>query len=197
MHMVGEAYRSVHTFLTTGENATLGKLEDQLRGRMERVMAPDGDIEWVSVQGRDAWLQKRATVNSTEAPPPQPLPTGGKKATAEFTEEDRQLLQKLKLQMRAPEPTTTTHTVDRGNQMQYTASAFSQQGPQGTQDQLTHKIAELEARLARAEGVVNEHITDTAMQLEDVHGRVDGLAPADAAPGNGGGKGGDGCCIVS
>ena len=47
LHLVDEAYKSIHTFLTTGENAKLGKLEDQLRGRMERVMAPDGNIEWL------------------------------------------------------------------------------------------------------------------------------------------------------
>ena len=70
MHLVGEAYKSIHTFLTTGENATLGKLEDQLRGRMERVMAPDGDIEWVSVQGRDAWLQKRSALAAELLPSP-------------------------------------------------------------------------------------------------------------------------------
>jgi hypothetical protein len=69
MHLVGDAYKSIHTYLTTGENAKLGKLEDQLRGRMERVMAPDGDIEWVSVEGKEAWLQKHATI---VAPPEAP-----------------------------------------------------------------------------------------------------------------------------
>jgi hypothetical protein len=65
--MVGEAYKSIHAFLTTGENAKLGKLEDQLRGRMERVMAPDGDIEWVSMEGKDAWLAKHAQLVRAEA----------------------------------------------------------------------------------------------------------------------------------
>jgi hypothetical protein len=278
MHMVGEAYKSIHAFLTTGENAALGKLEDQLRGRMERVMAPDGDIEWVSVQGRDAWLQKHASLAEKEEPtlstggftsgvpqtrrasndsvhmvqrPPTwlgeklaaagiapelvqlcdrvlvreqgfgsekrlartpttkfheefltnlgitsvglqlellelhrelrgvtadepPLPAAPvKKATADFTEEDRQLLQKLKLQLKAPDP-TTTHTVDRGNQMQYTASAFSQQGPKGAQDQqqLVRRIVELEARLAQTQTAVNDHISDTALQLEDTASRA-------------------------
>jgi hypothetical protein len=278
MHMVGEAYKSIHTFLTTGENASLGKLEDQLRGRMERVIAPDGDIEWVSTQGRDAWLQKHAVDSMADErpslvsgpantgggmlisdfpvsapatpltlPAPEPPTWLGEKLAAagmapelvqlcdrvlvreqgfgsekrlarmptarfheqylhsigitaaglqielldlhrelraavdptpaisapvspgEFTEEDRQLLRQLKLQKRAPSEPITTHTVERGNQMQYTASAFSQQGPQGAQDQqtqLARRIAELEVRQARTEGVVGEHITETAIQFE-------------------------------
>jgi hypothetical protein len=59
MHLVGEAYKSIHKFLLT-----FGPLEDQLRGRMERVMAPDGDVEWVSVEGKEAWLKKHATIVS-------------------------------------------------------------------------------------------------------------------------------------
>jgi hypothetical protein len=59
MHLVGEAYKSIHKFLLT-----FGPLEDQLRGSMERVMAPDGDVEWVSVEGKEAWLQKHATIVS-------------------------------------------------------------------------------------------------------------------------------------
>jgi hypothetical protein len=75
MHLVGDAYKSIHTFLTTVENAKLGKLEDQLRGRMERVMAPDGDVEWVSVEGKEAWLQKHATiVRPPEVAQQGPLP---------------------------------------------------------------------------------------------------------------------------
>jgi type II secretory pathway pseudopilin PulG len=57
MHLVGEAYNSIHKFLLT-----FGPLEDQLRGRMECVMAPDGDVEWVSVEGKEAWLKKHATM---------------------------------------------------------------------------------------------------------------------------------------
>jgi hypothetical protein len=74
MHLVGDAYKSIHTYLTTGENSKLGKLEDQLRGRMERVMAPDGDIEWVSVEGKEAWLQKHATIVGPPDAPQQALP---------------------------------------------------------------------------------------------------------------------------
>jgi uncharacterized coiled-coil protein SlyX len=306
MHVVGEAYRSIHTFLTTGENAELGKLEDQLRGRMERVMAPDGDIEWVSVQGRDAWLQKRASVplkDSTGSPitdtadaSPQPsallqpsastTPTGPttwlgerlatagvgsmliqlcervlveeqgfgsekslarmpssrfhesylhgigitaaglqiellelhrelrqsaagspgtppplvKAPSAKFTEEDRQLLHQLKLQQRAPEP-TTTHTVDMGSQMQLTASAFSQQGPQGAQDQqqLARRIAELEARLAETQGVVTEHITVTTLQFENnAPGRADSpLPPSSPDTDAAAAAAQKGCCTVS
>mmetsp|Transcript_13067 Transcript_13067/g.26441 ORF Transcript_13067/g.26441 Transcript_13067/m.26441 type:complete len:775 (-) Transcript_13067:49-2373(-) len=66
MKLVGDAYKSIHTFLTTGDNAKLGKLEDQLRGRMERVMAVNGDVEWVSVEGRDVWMQKHSALQ-TEA----------------------------------------------------------------------------------------------------------------------------------
>jgi hypothetical protein len=57
MHLVGEAYKSIHKFLLT-----FGPLEDQLRGRMERVMAPDGDAELVSVEGKEAWLKKHAAM---------------------------------------------------------------------------------------------------------------------------------------
>jgi hypothetical protein len=61
MHLVGEAYKSIHKFLLT-----FGPLEDQLRGRMERVMAPDGDVEWVTVEGKEAWLKKHATIVSEQ-----------------------------------------------------------------------------------------------------------------------------------
>jgi hypothetical protein len=71
MHLVGEAYKSIHKFLLT-----FGPLEDQLRGRMERVMAPDGDVEWVSVEGKEAWLKKHELIvsprQSKPVPPPRP-----------------------------------------------------------------------------------------------------------------------------
>ena len=69
--MIDASYHSIHTFLTTGENAMLGKLEDQLRGSMERVMAEDGDVEWVSVQAVDVWRHKHAVVKGppTQFPP--------------------------------------------------------------------------------------------------------------------------------
>jgi hypothetical protein len=71
MHLVGEAYRSIHKFLLA-----FGPLEDQLRGRMERVMAPDGDVEWVSVEGKEAWLKKHELIvcplQSKPTPPPRP-----------------------------------------------------------------------------------------------------------------------------
>ena len=107
---------------------------------------------------------------------------------ADFTEEDRQLLRQLKLQQRAPEP-TTTHTVDRGNQMQYTASAFSQQGPQGAQDQqqLARRIAELEARLQAS---LADITTEVALKFEDMQGQVDQLTPPPGtSSGKSGGKG--------
>jgi hypothetical protein len=74
IHLVGEAYKSIHKFLLA-----FGPLEDQLRGRMERVMAPDGDIEWVSMEGKDAWLKKHTAIvtqplGSLPAPPTSPLP---------------------------------------------------------------------------------------------------------------------------
>ena len=62
-----EAYNSIHTFLTTGENAMLGKLEDQLRGSMERVMAEDGDVEWVSSEAVELWKQKHGLIKESEA----------------------------------------------------------------------------------------------------------------------------------
>ena len=58
--MFKESYKNVHILLTTGGNATLGKLEDQLRGSMERVMAEDGDLEWVSIGASQKWLQMHA-----------------------------------------------------------------------------------------------------------------------------------------
>jgi hypothetical protein len=64
MHLVGEAYKSIHKFLLT-----FGPLEDQLRGRMERVMAPDGDVEWVSVEGKQAWLMKHEVITAEETSP--------------------------------------------------------------------------------------------------------------------------------
>jgi hypothetical protein len=74
IHLVGEAYKSIHKFLLT-----FGPLEDQLRGRMERVMAPDGDVEWVSMEGKDAWMKKHTAIvtqplGSLPAPPTSPLP---------------------------------------------------------------------------------------------------------------------------
>jgi hypothetical protein len=69
MHLVGDAYKSIHKFLLT-----FGPLEDQLRGRMERVMAPDGDVEWVSVEGKKAWLKKHATIVSEQQQRQQQIP---------------------------------------------------------------------------------------------------------------------------
>eukprot|EP01032_Pedospumella_encystans_P008498 gene8498-10082_t len=63
--MFDASYKSIHTFLTTGENAKLGKLEDQLRGSMERVMAEDGDVEWVSVEAVPLWKQKHARMKES------------------------------------------------------------------------------------------------------------------------------------
>uniref|UniRef100_A0A7S3LZM0 Uncharacterized protein n=1 Tax=Spumella elongata TaxID=89044 RepID=A0A7S3LZM0_9STRA len=61
--MFEESYKSIHAFLTTGENAKLGKLEDQLRGSMERVMAADGDVEWVSVEAVEVWKQQHQLID--------------------------------------------------------------------------------------------------------------------------------------
>jgi hypothetical protein len=69
MHLVGEAYKSIHKFLLA-----FGPLEDQLRGRMERVMAPDGDVEWVSVEGKEAWLKKHELIVSPQLSKPTPPP---------------------------------------------------------------------------------------------------------------------------
>jgi hypothetical protein len=77
MHLVGEAYKSVHKFLLT-----FGPLEDQLRGRMERVMASDGDVEWVSVEGKEAWLKKHAAMVQTQAPSAPQRPTTPKPSAA-------------------------------------------------------------------------------------------------------------------
>eukprot|EP01032_Pedospumella_encystans_P012934 gene12934-14925_t len=73
-HIINESYKSIHTFLTTGENALLGKLEDQLRESMVRVCADDGDIEWVSRDAVELYkeqhrqpVDKVVTLNSTDA----------------------------------------------------------------------------------------------------------------------------------
>jgi hypothetical protein len=129
-------------------------------------------------------------------PPQAPsTPTTPGSPSAEFTEEDRELLRKLKLQLRAFDP-TTTNTVDRGNQMQLTASAFSQQGPQGAQDkeQLMRMIAELQVRQARTDGSLTDIAVEVKKRLEDVDDRVDQLGGAPAVPGT---DGAQGCCTVS
>jgi hypothetical protein len=61
MHLVGDAYNSIHKFLLN-----FGPLEDQLRGRMVRALAPNGDVEWVSVEGEEAWKRKHATILSEQ-----------------------------------------------------------------------------------------------------------------------------------
>ena len=76
--MIGASYHSIHTFLTTGENAMLGKLEDQLRGSMERVMAEDGEVEWVSVQAVDAWKQMHSAVKVPPIPSPYTAPSSNR-----------------------------------------------------------------------------------------------------------------------
>jgi hypothetical protein len=96
----------------------------------------------------------------------------------------------------------TEHITDTALQLEDAASKAEQLHEQvgslaETSVDARRKFAALEAKQAQTHSAVTAHITDTALQLEDVHGRVDGLAPADAAPGNGSGKGGDGCCIVS
>ena len=68
--MVNDSYRSIHTFLTTGINAKLGALEDQLRGCMERVLAPNGDMEWVSMEGKPIWLAQRQQLQPPPSRPP-------------------------------------------------------------------------------------------------------------------------------
>jgi hypothetical protein len=72
--------------------------------------------------------------------------------------------------------------------MQYTASAFSQQGPQGAQDQLNRRIAELEVRLAKTDGALCDIAAEVNQQLEDVYDRVDQLTPPAPDKGWGGGK---------
>jgi hypothetical protein len=62
--LAGEAYISIHNFLTTGDNATLGPLSNQLRGRMERCMGDDGAVDWVSVEGKAQWMDKHRVSNS-------------------------------------------------------------------------------------------------------------------------------------
>ncbi len=58
--MFEESYKSVHTFLTTGDNVKLGALEDQLCEQMEHVMTDDGLAEWVCPGASQEWLQMHA-----------------------------------------------------------------------------------------------------------------------------------------
>ena len=44
--LAGEAYNSIETFLTTGDNAQLGSLRAQLDGRMARIRGEDGAMDW-------------------------------------------------------------------------------------------------------------------------------------------------------
>ena len=41
-----DSYNAIATFLTTGENAKLGSLQHQLKGRMAPLRGEDGEIEW-------------------------------------------------------------------------------------------------------------------------------------------------------
>jgi hypothetical protein len=46
VHLSGDAYTAIETFLTTGENTKLGSLHVQLKGSMERVRGDDGKVDW-------------------------------------------------------------------------------------------------------------------------------------------------------
>ena len=96
------------------------------------------------------------------------------KKSATFTEEDRILLQKLKLQQRQAEPPQATHAVETGSQMQFTASSYSQEYGQGglNQKNVTKRILALEARQARSEGVLVGHMTETGLLAEDVQSDI-------------------------
>eukprot|EP01033_Poteriospumella_lacustris_P018188 gene18188-13061_t len=59
-----EAYRWVHDLVLP-----FGPLADQLRGKMHRLRGDDGAVEWVSVEGEDAWKQAH------RLPPPPPPPS--------------------------------------------------------------------------------------------------------------------------
>ena len=61
-----EAYNGIETYLTTGDNLQFGPLHVQLRGLMERERGEDGTVEWVSVQGRDAWLRKHKLAKDSD-----------------------------------------------------------------------------------------------------------------------------------
>lgn len=42
----GDAYSSIETFLTTGENQKLGSIRNQLKDKMMRLRGADGAVEW-------------------------------------------------------------------------------------------------------------------------------------------------------
>jgi hypothetical protein len=57
-HLTDDAYRSIHTFLTTGENLQRGPLEIQLHNHMTRELGEDGTVEWVSREGNLEWHER-------------------------------------------------------------------------------------------------------------------------------------------
>jgi len=98
------AYAAVLTFLTTGENLQLGPLHVQLEGEMERVgPSKNGNIEWVSVDGKDAWLAEEEKLfeklsnsngtlpserNNTSPSPLTPTPVFSMKADLKWLKEE-------------------------------------------------------------------------------------------------------------
>eukprot|EP01033_Poteriospumella_lacustris_P010735 gene10735-7641_t len=68
-----EAYRWVHDLVLPH-----GPLADQLRGKMHRLLGDDGAVEWVSVEGEDAWKQ----AHRLSPPPPTPTPPSSSTSTS-------------------------------------------------------------------------------------------------------------------
>ena len=71
-----ESYSSIQAFLTTGDNAKFGTLEDQLRKRMERAMTGDRDVQWVS---RERFIPNSKTLYYPMALMTQKTPASVKK----------------------------------------------------------------------------------------------------------------------
>lgn len=58
--MLEESYNTVRAFLTTVDNAKLGALDAQLQRSMDRIVAKDGILEWVSRGAGPEWLPMHA-----------------------------------------------------------------------------------------------------------------------------------------
>ena len=88
----GDAYKDIHTFLTTGANAQLGPLEVQLDPHMFRCKGEDGEVEWISAEARPIWEDRhregsgRQDMLVTQSSSPSPSSSSSAAAAASSME---------------------------------------------------------------------------------------------------------------